>query len=125
MARDDVTPLTVVTPEQRVELAFLPLHKRAFGMAAGFVSAFIVFGMTLLHMWRANSQYPLNLLDRYFYGYEVSLRGAFIGMFWAGIAGFVMGWFFAFCRNLALAISKFIVRTRAELGEVRDFLDHI
>jgi hypothetical protein len=37
----------------------------------------------------------------------------------------VVGWFFAFCRNLALAVSAFIVRTRAELREVRGFLDHI
>jgi hypothetical protein len=36
-----------------------------------------------------------------------------------------MGWFVAFCRNLAIATSIFITRTRAELSQTRDFLDHI
>jgi hypothetical protein len=39
--------------------------------------------------------------------------------------GFVAGWFTAFCRNLAVAISIFAIRTRVELSETRDFLDHI
>jgi hypothetical protein len=36
-----------------------------------------------------------------------------------------MGWFLAFCRNLLLAVKLFVVRTRAELSQTRDFLDHI
>lgn len=111
--------------ESQLELAFLPLHKRALGMATGFVSAVLVFGATLLHMARAENTYPLHLLGQYLYGYSVSLEGALVGAFWAGVAGFVAGWFFAFCRNFALAVSSFIVRTRAELRETRDFLDHI
>jgi hypothetical protein len=39
--------------------------------------------------------------------------------------GFVAGWFFAFCRNLVLAFSVFLIRARAELNQTRDFLDHI
>ena len=112
-------------PEQVLELAFLPLHKRALGTAAAFASAVVVFAMTLIHMARATDPYPLRLLGQYFYGYSVSLEGALIGAFWAGVAGFVAGWFFAFCRNFALGVSTFIVRTRAELAETRDFLDHI
>lgn len=111
--------------ERRLELAFLPLHKRAFGIAAAFVSAVLVFGITLLHMARSDDTYPLHLLGQYLTGYSVTLEGALVGAFWAGVAGFVAGWFFAFCRNFAVAVSTFIVRTRAELREVRDFLDHI
>jgi hypothetical protein len=55
----------------------------------------------------------------------VSWTGLFVGMGWGFVVGFVGGWFFAFCRNLALAISIFITRTRAELAQTRDFLDHI
>ena len=112
--------------ERRLELAFLPLHKRAFGLAAGFVSALLVFGATLLHLARSpDDGAPLILLAQFFSGYTVSLEGALIGAFWAGIAGFVAGWFFAFCRNFALALSAFFVRTRADMREIRGFLDHI
>ena len=127
MPASKVTPDAIEpTLEQRLELAFLPLHKRAFGFAAGFVSAVLVFGATMLHMLRSpEDNYPLVLLSQFLSGYSVTLTGALVGAFWAGVAGFVAGWFFAFCRNLALAVSAFMVRTRAELREVRDFLDHI
>jgi len=111
--------------ERQVELAFLPLHKRAFGTATGLVGAALVLLATLVHLARAGSPQPLVLLAQYFYGYTVSLQGAVIGAFWAGIAGFVVGWFFAFCRNLALAAAAFLLRTRADLANARDFLDHI
>jgi hypothetical protein len=120
-----VSPDSEATVERQLELAFRPLHKRAFGMAAGLVSALLVFGATVVHMLRTDSAQPLILLAQFFNGYEISVAGAFIGAFWAGIAGFVAGWFFAFCRNFAVALSAFIVRTRAELREVRGFLDHI
>jgi hypothetical protein len=126
MATDSIdTTSTIRDPEPELELAFLPVHKRAFGTATGVASGLLVFAMTIIHLIRADQVYPLSLLGQYFYGYTVSLQGAVIGMFWAGIAGFVAGWFFAFCRNLALAISTFLVRTRAELSGARDFLDHI
>ncbi|HSK18810.1 MAG TPA: hypothetical protein VK912_06700 [Longimicrobiales bacterium] len=126
MATDSINSTsTVRDSEPQLELAFLPVHKRAFGTAAAVASGLLVFAMTLIHMVRADDAYPLSLLAQYFYGYTVSLQGAVIGMFWAGVAGFVAGWFFAFCRNLALAISTFLVRTRAELSGARDFLDHI
>jgi hypothetical protein len=48
-----------------------------------------------------------------------------IGAAWAGFVGFVAGWFFAFCRNLILTIVLFVVRSKAELAQTRDFLDHI
>lgn len=118
-------PDSEVAVERQLELAFLPVHKRAFGTAAGLVSALLVFGATIVHMARTSDPEPLILLAQFFNGYTVSLPGAFIGAFWAGIAGFVAGWFFAFCRNFAVALSAFILRTRAELREVKGFLDHI
>lgn len=113
------------TAEQELELAFQPLHKSAFGMATGVTLGLLVFLFTLVHLLRAENAYPLSLLGQYFYRYDVSLRGALIGLFWGGVAGFAAGWFFAFCRNLVIAVTTFIVRTRAELNHLRDFLDHI
>jgi hypothetical protein len=46
-------------------------------------------------------------------------------MAWGFLVAFVAGWFLAFCRNLALAIIAFAIRTRAELSATRNFLDHI
>lgn len=110
-----------------VQLAFAPLHKRAFGLAIGTATGLLLMGVTLLHLWRAGpGEGPdLNLLRNYLAGYSVSLTGALIGLLWGGFVGFVAGWFFAFCRNLTLAFSVFLIRARAELNQTRDFLDHI
>lgn len=107
-------------------LAFAPMHKRAFGLAIGVTASLGIFLLTAFHVIVQPIEAPdLHLLAQYFYGYEVSWRGAFIGAGWAFLAGFVAGWFAAFCRNLAIAISVFVTRTRADLIRTRDFLDHI
>lgn len=110
-----------------VRLAFAPLHKRAFGTAVGVALALVLGAVTLFHLLLdpTPGQPNLWLLGQYFYGYSVSWTGLLVGMGWGFVVGFVGGWFFAFCRNLALAISIFITRTRAELAATRDFLDHI
>jgi hypothetical protein len=106
--------------------AFLPLHKRAFGMATGTVAAVVVFLATAIYIMRGSPpEIRLALLSQYFAGYSATWLGAFIGAAWAGFVGFVMGWFLAFTRNLLLTVKLFVVRTRAELSQTRDFLDHI
>lgn len=113
-------------PAQEINLAFAPLHKRAFGVAVGTGAAVLVVAVTLFHVLVQPDGAPrIALLRAYFYGYTVTLQGAVIGGLWAFAVGFVMGWFVAFCRNLAIAASIFITRTRAELKQTRDFLDHI
>jgi len=109
-----------------LRLAFAPLHKRAFGMAVGTAAGLLIALVTAFHvLFIPPDTVRLDLLGQYFYGYRVSWAGVFIGGAWGFGVGFVMGWFAAFCRNLALAVSVFITRTRAELGQTRDFLDHI
>jgi hypothetical protein len=107
-------------------LAFAPLHKRCLGVAVGTACALVVALATALHILRSPGEpYPLVLLEQYFLGYEVTWLGAAIGAFWAFFLGFVIGWIFAFLRNLALAITAFGFRARAEYEEGREFLDHI
>ena len=113
------------TVEQQLTLAFAPLHKRAFGTAIGIVCGALVLIITMVHVIGQPNGPDLGLLRYYFYGYEVSWAGAFVGAFWAFVAGFVAGWFVAFCRNFVIAISVFLTRARAELQATRDFLDHI
>jgi tetrahydromethanopterin S-methyltransferase subunit B len=109
-----------------VALAFAPLHKRAFGIAIGLAIGLTVFLLTAVYLLRSPQQgIGLALLSQYFKGYSVSWGGAFVGLFWGFVVGFVGGWFVAFCRNLVIAASIFIIRAKSELHQTRDFLDHI
>ena len=123
--RDSRSPGSSELPPELV-LAFAPLHKRYFGFACGAAAAAAVAVLTLLHVLRSPSDgYPLNLLSQYFAGYTVSVRGIAVGALWAAFIGFVAGWFLAFTRNMAIAVTIFLIRTRAALAGYRDFLDHI
>jgi hypothetical protein len=112
-------------PDQRLAMAFLPVHKPAFGLAVGLSLGFLILVLTLANLVIGAAHYPLMLLSELFYGYSVSVRGAVIGMFWGTIVGVVAGWFLAFIRNLAVATFIFVIRARAELRATRDFLDHL
>lgn len=112
--------------ERELVLAFSPLHKRAFGIAVGTAVGLVIFVTTIMVVLRPPQGGPhLWLLRQYFYGYRVTFPGAFVGFAWGFVTGFVGGWFLAFCRNLMLAAMVFVARTRAELNQTRDFLDHI
>lgn len=107
-------------------LLFAPVDKRAFGAAIGTVFALVIMGLTAVELIGApNAHADLSLLAQYFAGYTVSWTGALIGGAWAFGTGFCAGWFTAFVRNLVLAVSLFTMRSRAELRDSRDFLDHI
>jgi len=120
-------PVTDTVPEldEPLLLAFAPLHKRAFGLAIGIVAGVLLFVVTVYQILVPPEGGSTALLSQYFQGYAVSWKGAFIGMAWGFGVGFVMGWFVAFVRNLFIATSVFITRTREELRATRDFLDHI
>lgn len=106
-------------------LLFAPVDKRAFGVAIGTVSGLGIFAVTAVDLLRGTPWRALRLLAQYFVGYSLTWEGALIGLLWGFAAGFCAGWFVAFTRNLALATSLFILRTRAELDTTRNFLDHI
>jgi len=112
--------------EWRLRRSFAPLHKRALGLASGIAAALGVFLVTAFHVMVApDSTVNLNLLAEYFYGYDVSWRGAFVGAWWSFVVAFVVGWFVAFVRNFVMATWMFFVRTKADLRQTTDFLDHI
>ena len=115
-----------VSLDEALELAFAPLNKRAFGTALGSAGAVLMVLVTMAVLVTDRAQeVPLGLLGQYLYGYTVSWPGVLVGAGWGFVVAFVAGWFFAFCRNATLAITAFAIRTRAELTETRDFLDHI
>ena len=114
------------TSPARLAYATAPMHKRAFGTALGITAGSLIFLVTAFHLI-VNPPNALNigLLGQYFYGYDVTWRGAFIGLGWGFATGFVAGWFAAFVRNLVVTVTVFTLRTRAELEQTSDFLDHI
>lgn len=107
-------------------LAFARVHKRAFGVALGSAAAMLLVVATLIGVARGGGfTFPLGLLRQFFPGYSVSVTGALIGGAWAFGTGCVAGWLVALVRNTAVATILLVVRTRAELANTRDFLDHI
>ena len=66
----------------------------------------------------------LQLLNQYFFGYTVTVKGAFIGMAYGFLWGFLFGWLFAYLRNFFIAYYIYRIKRRAELLTFRDFLDH-
>lgn len=112
--------------ERALVRAFAPMHKRVLGLAVGLTAAVLVFLLTAFHVVaQPPDALSIELLAQYFYGYDVTWRGAVIGAWWAFVAGFVGGWFAAFLRNVVMGLWLMVVRVRANLAETRDFLDHI
>jgi hypothetical protein len=107
-------------------LAFTPLHKAAFGVSTGVAGALLMAFITSYALLSERARaFPLGLLGEYFTGYRVTWGGMLVGAAYGFGVAFVVGWFIAFCRNLALALAAFSIRTRAELQQTREFLDHI
>lgn len=108
-------------------LAFAPLHKLALGVACGVVlggGIFFVTAALLFHGGHAAFA-QVGLLGQYFFGYSPSWPGAFIGLLWGFGIGFVFGWLFALLRNFVFWVWLTVVRSRAEMEQYSDFLDHL
>jgi hypothetical protein len=100
-------------------------HKMALGFAVGLTVAAIIFVVTAFHLILRPQGLPLELLNQYFYGYEVSWKGAAIGAAWGFATGFVGGWLLAFVHNFTVGGWLLLVRAKHDLQRMRDFLDHI
>jgi hypothetical protein len=122
------TQVTREHPQARVPLTapLGPVHKTAAGIAVGCFCGVAFFALTVFHVvLRPADALDIGLLAQYFNGYEVSWKGAVIGLCWGFLSGFVAGWFVAFVRNVVIAIRVLMLKGRAELAQARDFLDHI
>jgi hypothetical protein len=108
-------------------LAFGPVRRIALGMAFGVVFGGSVFLATLIVMLKKGDAnlIQLELLNQFFWGYSVSLSGALIGLAWGFGTGFVLGWLLAAVRNTVVWIWLTAVRSRAEMDQYSDFLDHL
>ncbi len=105
--------------------AFAPLHRGALGVASGVVVGGLLAITTLLLRIRGNPTPNFDLLAQFFWGYSVTWRGVFIGLLWGFGVGFVLGYGFALVRNAAVWIWLTVIRSRAEMDQYSDFLDHL
>lgn len=79
------------------------LNTRAFAIASGAVSAFAVFGTTILVLVQPGEAVAPPLARSLLFGYSVTPAGAFIGAMWGYVYGFLLGGGLAFVYNLAAA----------------------
>jgi hypothetical protein len=115
------------TPLPPVLLAFAPIHKTALGAASGVVLGGIIFLMTAFLLIKGGQRVGANLMltGQYFFGYTVTWMGSLIGLAWGFAVGFLVGWSFALVRNSVVWIWLTLVRSRAEMEEYGDLLDHL
>ena len=107
-------------------LAFAPLHRSAFGVASGVVLGGLLSAATLVMVIKGEyHQLNLDLLAQFFWGYSVTWPGIFVGFLWGFAAGFGLGWGFALVRNAVVWIWLTLIRSRAEMEQYSDFLDHL
>lgn len=130
-----------VEQEYHEEMALNPAEEAAFNkaipalfsrmdplgmaMAVGSVAGTLIFLATLWLVLQGGEARPyLQLLSQYFFGYGVTLKGAFIGLAYGFSWGFLLGWLFAYLRNLITAYYIYRMKREVEMLTFRDFLDH-
>jgi protoporphyrinogen oxidase len=113
------------TASELIPGIFYSMDKFGLAIAVGSVCGLLVFLATIWLVIRGGpaSMY-LQLLNQYFFGYTLTLKGALIGLGYSFFWGFLFGWLFAYLRNLLLAYTFYRIRRKAELLTFRDFLDH-
>ena len=112
-------------PEVPPKVLFHRAHKSALGFAFGLIAGGAIFLVTALHVAMKLDGVPLHLLGQYFSGYAVTWPGAFIGLAWGLAVGFIGGWLLGFVHNFTVGMSLFVIRTKQDLKQTRNFLDHI
>ena len=106
--------------------AFARMDKLGLATALGSVSGFIIFLATLWLVIKGGDVVGprLQLLNQYFFGYSVTVKGAFVGMAYGFFWAFLFGWLFAYLRNFFFAFQIYRIKRKLELLKFKDFLDH-
>ena len=99
-------------------------HLGALAAAVGLTFGFGLFLLTALHVM-LDLDGPVGLLSQYFSGYDLTWRGALVGLAWGGGVGCVAGWLLGSVHNFTLKIWALFVRARYEPDQASDLLDQI
>ncbi len=126
-ARSYVSALKPTDENSLLLRAFAPLHRVAMGIAGGVVASGLLTIITLVLLIRGTDEAITagSLIGQFLWGYSVSLSGVLIGLVWGFIVGFVLGYGFALVRNAAVWLWLTLIRSRAEMEQYSDFLDHL
>jgi protoporphyrinogen oxidase len=102
------------------------MDKLAMATAVGSVSGLLFFLSTIWLVLKGGDIVGpnLELLSQYFIGYTVTVSGAFKSFGYVFIWGFLLGWLFAYLRNLLLAFFIYRVKKKTEIFTLFDFFDH-
>jgi protoporphyrinogen oxidase len=113
-------------PDKVLIRAFARMDKVAFATAVGTICGLLVLSATLWIISRGGDvlNSHLRLLAQYFIGYTVTVKGGFIAFGYTFFWGFLIGWLFAYLRNLFLAIYIYNVKRKVELLSLKDFFDN-
>jgi protoporphyrinogen oxidase len=113
-------PAPAETLEGVVASAFARYDAVALGTALGTVAGLGLFLATavLLMSGEGAARPMLSLLGNYFFGYTVSWSGAALGLFEAGLGGFVFGLVLARLLNLVIGAERKALERRIEMNQI-------
>ena len=105
--------------------AFARLDRTALGLAVGTLCGLGVFLATIILLIKGGEVIGPNLalLGQFFYGYTVTMTGAFVGLVYGFVVGFVVGWLIALLRNALVSGYLIALKTRANLTSSLDSID--
>jgi protoporphyrinogen oxidase len=120
---------TELTGTMRDALAqvFAKLDPAAFGMAMGLAGGFLLMLATLFLVVKGGLVVGprLGLLGQFYPGYSVTWSGSGFGLLYGVVTGFIVGWSFAYLRNITMFIYVVFTQRRAELSTLRRIFDYI
>ncbi|HEX3035051.1 MAG TPA: NAD(P)/FAD-dependent oxidoreductase [Thermodesulfobacteriota bacterium] len=112
---------------QALTRTFARIDKFAFATAVGLVCSLAVFIVTLWLVLKGGEVVGpnLQLLGQYFIGYTVTVKGAFIGTIYSFLWSFILGWLFAYLRNLSISLFLYRAKRKTESLSYRNLLDYV
>jgi protoporphyrinogen oxidase len=116
-----------ISADAVIEEVFARLDPVALGTSVSIVCAVGLFLATAILLLKGGEVVgpTLGLLDNYLIGYSVTWTGAFVGLFEAGVIGFVLGVIVAWTRNLGMDAYAYLLRRRAVAEAEREVLDKV
>ena len=101
--------------------------KARLAAAVGTVCGSLFFMVTLIAILRADPflSSTVGLLGEYFFGYTLTINGAFLGLMYGFVWGSIVGWMFAYIYNLSLGLYSRFVLGKTRRAFVRDLLEYL
>jgi protoporphyrinogen oxidase len=120
-----IEPSEEAVLEKILPAVFSRMDPLGLATAIGSVLGLLIFfATTWLVITGGPASVYFKLLNQYFFGYTVTLKGALIGLAYGFSWGFLLGWLIAYLRNFFIAYYIYRLRRKVELLTFRDFLDH-